>query len=186
MADYPPDQKLWRYMSFSRFMWLLQRRSLWIGRSDTLNDPWELAINPTYLAETLARGPITPIGEERRPTNEQHAAGVYRTLALTLHGQHVAGSKMSGSLQRQAELLSSGNMHDGPSTRRLFQSFGMVQMMTCGGCCARRNTMLVTLPLRFQSCDASQAPMLRCQKPEQNCSHRRMQVGRRSQVCRER
>jgi hypothetical protein len=54
---------------------------------DTLNDPWELAINPTYLAETLARGPITPIGEERRPTNEQHAAGVYRTLALTLHGR---------------------------------------------------------------------------------------------------
>jgi hypothetical protein len=87
MADYPLDQKLWRYMSFSRFMWLLQRRSLWIGRSDTLNDPWELAINPTYLAETLARGPITPIGEERRPTNEQHAAGVYRTLALTLHGR---------------------------------------------------------------------------------------------------
>ena len=87
MADSPLDQKLWRYMSFSRFMWLLQRRSLWIGRSDTLNDPWELAINPTYLAETLARGPITPIGEERRPTNEQHAAGVYRTLALTLHGR---------------------------------------------------------------------------------------------------
>jgi hypothetical protein len=66
MSDYPPDQKLWRYMSFSRFMWLLQRKLLWIGRSDTLNDPWELAINPTYLAETLARAPITPIGEERR------------------------------------------------------------------------------------------------------------------------
>jgi hypothetical protein len=29
----------------------MQRKSLWIGRSDTLNDPWELAINPTYLAE---------------------------------------------------------------------------------------------------------------------------------------
>ena len=49
MSDYPPGQKLWRYMSFSRFMWLLQRKLLWIGRSDTLNDPWELAINPTYL-----------------------------------------------------------------------------------------------------------------------------------------
>jgi hypothetical protein len=82
MPDYPPDQKLWRYMSFSRFMWLLQRKSLWIGRSDTLNDPWELAINPTYLAETLARGP-TPIGEERRPTNEQHAAGVYQHWRTT-------------------------------------------------------------------------------------------------------
>ena len=43
MPDYPPSQKLWRYMSFSRFMWLLQRKLLWIGRSDTLDDPWELA-----------------------------------------------------------------------------------------------------------------------------------------------
>ena len=60
MADYPLDQKLWRYMSFSRFMWLLQRRSLWIGRSDTLNDPWELAINPTYLAE-LWRAVLSPL-----------------------------------------------------------------------------------------------------------------------------
>jgi hypothetical protein len=65
MSDYPLGQKLWRCMSFSRFMWLLQRKLLWIGRSDTLNDPWELAINPTYLAETLARGPITPIGQDR-------------------------------------------------------------------------------------------------------------------------
>ena len=77
MADYPAAQKLWRYMSFSRFMWLLQRKTLWIGRSDTLNDPWELAINPTYLAETLRRAPISPIGTERRQTDEQHAAGVY-------------------------------------------------------------------------------------------------------------
>jgi hypothetical protein len=77
MGDYPSGQKIWRYMSFSRFMWLLQRKLLWIGRADTLNDPWELAINPTYLAETLARAPITPIGVNRQKSNEEHAAGVY-------------------------------------------------------------------------------------------------------------
>ncbi|MBR1004254.1 MULTISPECIES: hypothetical protein [Bradyrhizobium] len=77
MSDYPPSQKLWRYMSFSRFMWLLQRKLLWIGRSDTLDDPWELAITPTYLEEVRLRAPITPIGQEHRETADEHAAKVY-------------------------------------------------------------------------------------------------------------
>src|ERR1700722_19432980 len=66
MSDYSPDQKLWRYMSFSRFMWLLQRKLLWIGRSDTLDDPWELAITPTHLEEV-----------RHRATADEHAAKVY-------------------------------------------------------------------------------------------------------------
>jgi hypothetical protein len=39
-----PDQKVWRYLGFSRFMWMLQRRQLWLARADKLEDPWELAI----------------------------------------------------------------------------------------------------------------------------------------------
>jgi hypothetical protein len=78
MADYPASQKLWRYMSFSRFMWMLQRKLLWIARSDTLNDPWELAITPTHLKEVRERAPIRPIGEEHRETADEHAAKVYQ------------------------------------------------------------------------------------------------------------
>ena len=64
-------------MSFSRFMWLLQRKLLWIGRSDTLDDPWELAINPTYLEEVRQRAPTGPIGQSRKKSTDEHAAGVY-------------------------------------------------------------------------------------------------------------
>ena len=77
MPDFPPSQKVWRYMSFSRFMWLLQRKLLWIARSDTLDDPWELAINPTYLEEVRQRAPIMPIDQPRRKSADEHAAGVY-------------------------------------------------------------------------------------------------------------
>jgi hypothetical protein len=38
------DQKVWRYLSFSRFMWMLQNKQLWLSRADKLDDPWELAI----------------------------------------------------------------------------------------------------------------------------------------------
>ena len=33
--------KIWRYMSLSRFVWLLQKRSLYFARSDLLGDPFE-------------------------------------------------------------------------------------------------------------------------------------------------
>ncbi len=36
------DQKISRYMSFSRFLWLLQQKRLWLARVDKLDDPWEL------------------------------------------------------------------------------------------------------------------------------------------------
>ncbi|MEH2528001.1 hypothetical protein V1288_005910 [Bradyrhizobium sp. AZCC 2176] len=34
-----PDQKVWRYLGFFRFMWMLQRRQLWLARADKLEDP---------------------------------------------------------------------------------------------------------------------------------------------------
>jgi hypothetical protein len=35
--------RVWRYMTFSRFVWLLQNKQLWLSRADLLGDPWELA-----------------------------------------------------------------------------------------------------------------------------------------------
>jgi hypothetical protein len=33
--------KVWRYMSFGRFVWLLRRKALWMSRLDQLGDAWE-------------------------------------------------------------------------------------------------------------------------------------------------
>jgi hypothetical protein len=59
------DSKVWRYMSFSRFMWLLQNRQLWMSRADKLEDPWELAITQEEIDYLAARAPITPLGQKR-------------------------------------------------------------------------------------------------------------------------
>jgi hypothetical protein len=57
------DQKVWRYLGFSRFMWMLQRRQLWMARADKLDDPWELAITGEEIAYIAMRAPIRPIGD---------------------------------------------------------------------------------------------------------------------------
>lgn len=59
-----PDAKVWRYMSLSRFIWLLQNRQLWMARADRLEDPWECAVTGAEMSYLAARHPITPIGEE--------------------------------------------------------------------------------------------------------------------------
>jgi hypothetical protein len=54
-------EKVWRYMSFARFVWLLQKRQLWLARADLLSDPWEIANrvvpDEKILGRTLAWEP---------------------------------------------------------------------------------------------------------------------------------
>ena len=66
-------QKIWRYMSFSRFVWLLQHKKLWLARADTFADPWEVALTRGQLDFLAARHPIAPIGEPRNETFEERA-----------------------------------------------------------------------------------------------------------------
>jgi hypothetical protein len=70
-----PDDatKVWRYMSFSRFVWLLQKKKLWLSRADRLGDPWEISLAGSQLDHVISLHPITPIGEERRKTAMQRA-----------------------------------------------------------------------------------------------------------------
>jgi hypothetical protein len=71
-----PAQRLWRYLGFSRFLWLLQRRQLWLAPADRL-DPWELALTNDEIAYLIQRHPIpsfdgqspeTPLGRTKRIT----------------------------------------------------------------------------------------------------------------------
>ena len=50
-------------MSFARFLWLLQKKQLWLTRADLLGDPWEIALAGDQLAHVISRHPITPISE---------------------------------------------------------------------------------------------------------------------------
>jgi hypothetical protein len=36
--------KVWRFMSFGRFVWMLKKKALWMCRVDQLDDAWEMAI----------------------------------------------------------------------------------------------------------------------------------------------
>jgi hypothetical protein len=53
--------KVWRYLSFSRFVWLLQKKQLWLSRADCLGDPWEIALAGDQLAHVISRHPPTDI-----------------------------------------------------------------------------------------------------------------------------
>ena len=57
------DEKVWRYMSFARFLWLLQKKQLWLTRADHLGDPWEIALAGDQLAHVISRHPIAPISD---------------------------------------------------------------------------------------------------------------------------
>jgi len=37
-----PDTKVWRYMGFGKFLWMLQRKELWLSNAAQLGDKWEL------------------------------------------------------------------------------------------------------------------------------------------------
>jgi hypothetical protein len=67
---------VWRYMSFSRFVWLLQRKQLWLSRADKLGDPWEIALAGDQLDHVVKRRPMTPLGEGKRETAMERAARI--------------------------------------------------------------------------------------------------------------
>lgn len=67
---------VWRYMSFSRFVWLLQRKQLWLSRADKLGDPWEIALAGDQLDHVVKRHPIAPLGEKKRETAMERAARI--------------------------------------------------------------------------------------------------------------
>lgn len=49
--------KMWRYMKFSRFLWLLERKQLWLARADLLGDLWEIPLAGDQLQRVIDRHP---------------------------------------------------------------------------------------------------------------------------------
>ena len=71
--------KVWRYMSFSRFVWLLQRKQLWLSRADLLGDPWEISLVGEQLDHLIRFHPISPLRESPCETDMERAE---RIIAL--------------------------------------------------------------------------------------------------------
>jgi hypothetical protein len=72
-------EKVWRYMSFARFVWLLQKRQLWLSRADLLGDPWEIALVGDQLKFVIARHPPTDIfSKQPRESAEERSARIIK------------------------------------------------------------------------------------------------------------
>jgi hypothetical protein len=54
-------EKVWRYLKFSRFVWLLQKKQLWLSRADLLGDPWEVSLAGDQLQHVISHAPSTPL-----------------------------------------------------------------------------------------------------------------------------
>ncbi len=77
-----PEEKLkkvWRYMSYARFVWLLQKKALWLSRSDLLGDNWEISLAGEQLERVIKMAPISPVGE---PRNEDPRARAERIIKI--------------------------------------------------------------------------------------------------------
>jgi hypothetical protein len=54
-----------RYLSFSRFAWMLQTKQLWLTRSDNLGDRWECNLTHEQLKFLISRHPLQPVDDHR-------------------------------------------------------------------------------------------------------------------------
>lgn len=73
--------RVWRYMSFAKFVWTIQNRCLWLCRADLLGDPWEISLSGAQLQHIIDRHPISPIDEapgETAAERAQRIIGLWR------------------------------------------------------------------------------------------------------------
>jgi hypothetical protein len=70
------DQKVWRYMSFGRFVWMLKKKALWMGRADLLGDRWEMAASETAIDAAIE--PFMRTKESLRKHLREQIAGYLR------------------------------------------------------------------------------------------------------------
>jgi hypothetical protein len=58
------DTIIWRYMSFAKFVWMLQRKRLWFSSANTLEDRWEIMPLGQQLNSFIFNRPPTQSAED--------------------------------------------------------------------------------------------------------------------------
>ena len=86
-------------MSFSRFVWLLQKKQLWLSRVDLLGDPWEIPLVGEQLEHLIRYHPISPPHEGPRETAMERAERI-----IPLWRRHTFVSCWSASIDESHAL----------------------------------------------------------------------------------
>ncbi len=80
-----------RYMSLSRFVWLLKKKTLWLSRGDLLGDSWEMAISHRELERVadhiIDRTPL-PDDPTKPPGSRRESAMEVVKTVLTIDRRH--------------------------------------------------------------------------------------------------
>jgi hypothetical protein len=71
-------RKVWRYMSYARFVWMLQKKELWLSRANRLSDNWEISLAGDQLQRVIDHHPISPIEGPRSETALARAARIIK------------------------------------------------------------------------------------------------------------
>lgn len=77
------SEKVWRYLSFSRFTWLLQNKQFWLSRLDLLGDAWEGALAGEQLEHVIARHPIPSLSAPQRETARERSERISKLWRQT-------------------------------------------------------------------------------------------------------
>jgi hypothetical protein len=59
-----PTDRVWRYMSFAKLVWMLQKKRLWFSRADLLDDKWEVMIDTPQLNSIITSRPPSISAEQ--------------------------------------------------------------------------------------------------------------------------
>ena len=94
----PHDAVLWRYMDFTKFVSLLERKALFFAKASQLGDPFEGSLATSTLAEIQRMGLVNPedLREDLRRARDRHLVncwheGDHESAAMwKLYGEHIA------------------------------------------------------------------------------------------------
>ena len=89
---------LWRYMDFTKFVSLLERKALFFAKASQLGDPFEGSLATSTLAEIQRMGLVNPevLREDLRQARDRHLVncwheGDHESAAMwKLYGEHIA------------------------------------------------------------------------------------------------
>lgn len=59
-----PDTRVWRYMSFAKFVWMLQMKQLWLANAKLLGDKWEVMFDSSQINSIINNRPSSMSAED--------------------------------------------------------------------------------------------------------------------------
>jgi hypothetical protein len=59
-----PSIRVWRYMSFGKLLWMLQKKQLWLSCAELLDDRWEVMLDGPQLNTVINKRPTSVSAKE--------------------------------------------------------------------------------------------------------------------------